>query len=81
MVTSKTMNVAEWYIGETEPGASAIPGLGLVDFDIYPHYDEQCLDEIKEKYKGHKLYLLKDGEEIIVDGDSITVIGEERIIS
>lgn len=81
MVASKMMSVADWYIGEAEVGASNVPGLGLVDFDIYPHYDEQYLDQIKEKYKGSKLYLLKDGEEIIVDGDSITVIGEERIIS
>lgn len=81
MVASKMMSVAEWYIGETEVGASNIPGLGLVDFDIYPHYDEQYLDQIKEKYKGKRLYLLKDGEGIIVDGDSVKVIGEERIIS
>lgn len=38
-------------------------------------------EKIKENYKGDKLYLLKNGEEIIVEDDKITVVGEERIIS
>lgn len=81
MVASKTLSVADWYIGETERGASDIPGLGLVDFDIYPHYEDELYEQIKEKYKGNKLYLLKNGEEIIVEDDKVIVIGEERIIT
>jgi hypothetical protein len=38
------------------------------------------LEEIKKNYKGNALYLLKNGEEIIVEDDKVTVIGEERII-
>lgn len=81
MVTGKTLDVCEWYIGEIESGASVIPGLGLVDFDIYPHYEDGLLQQIKNHYKGNKLYLLKNGEEIIVEDENVTVIGEERIIS
>jgi dipeptidase E len=81
MVASKTMQVAEWYIGETEPEAKFLPGLGLVDFDIYPHYRDESYKEIEKLYKGKKLYLLKDGEEIIVDDDQVTVVGEERVIT
>lgn len=81
MVASTSLKVAEWYIGETEIGAGNIPGLGLVDFEIYPHYDEKYLDEIKEKYQGKKLYLLKDGEEIIVEDNLVRVVGGKRIIS
>jgi len=81
MVASDSLNVTEWYIGEGEFGASVIPGLGLVDFEIYPHFQDELVDEIRAKYKGNKLYLLKNGEEIIVEGGKITVIGEERIIS
>jgi len=79
MITSKTLGVTDWYIGESEPGASLIPGLGLVDFEIYPHYEDNLYDEIKKRYKGDKLYLLKNGEAIIVEDDNIKVFGEERI--
>jgi hypothetical protein len=80
MITGPDLNVCEWYIGESERGAKYIPSLKLVDFDIYPHYDESLLSKIKENYKGKKLYLLKNGEEIIVEDGKIEVVGEERII-
>lgn len=81
MITGETLNVTEWYIGDNEHGASIIPGLGLVDFDIYPHYEESLYGEIKNNYKGKKLYLLKNGEEIVVDGNNVKVLGEERCIT
>lgn len=77
MIASKTLEVAGWE----EPGAEVIPGLGLVDFDLIPHYEDHMLDEFKKKYRGNKLYLLKDGEEILMENDKVTVQGEERIIS
>lgn len=83
MICSPTLDICEWYIGETEIGASAIPGLGLVDFDIYPHFEyaEDKLDEIKRRYKGNKMYFLKNGEEIIVEDRKVHVNGEERIFT
>ena len=32
---------------------------GLVDFEIYPHYEDHLYGQIKKLYKGKKLYLLK----------------------
>lgn len=81
MVTGPNLDVCEWYLGEAERGAKYLPALNLVDFDIYPHYEDALHDQIKKLYKGKKLYLLKDGEEIIVEDDKVTVIGEERIIT
>jgi len=81
MITAKNLNIVEWYIGETEQGAGIIPGLSLVDFDIYPHYEDNLLGQIKKIYKGNKLYLLKDGEEIIWEDGEVALSGEERIIS
>jgi peptidase E len=81
MISGQSMDICNWYIGETERGASYIPSLKLVDFDIYPHYEENLYDQIKENYKGNKLYLLKNGEEIIVEDDKVKVIGEERVIT
>ncbi len=87
MLFCNDSEMATWEFVDNERGASDIKTLGLVDFDIYPHYEEHLLPQIKERYKGKKLYLLKNGEEIIVEGDKsaggvkITVVGEERIIS
>jgi dipeptidase E len=80
MIASASQSVGEWYIGETEPGASLIPGLGLVDFEIYPHYENSLYAKIKKKFIGNKLFLLKNGEAIIVENKNIRVFGEEKII-
>ena len=53
----------------------------MVDFDFYPHYEEDLLERIKNNYKGNKIYLVKDGEEVIVENGSIKVMGEERVIT
>jgi peptidase E len=78
MICSPTLNCSEWFIGEPEPGAKLIPGLGLIDFEIYPHYDESLLPEIKKHWKKGKLALLKDGEVITKINNKITWLGEER---
>ena len=80
MVTAPTLDIAEWYIGEPEIGGSIIPGMGLVDFEIFPHYEESQLSEIKKNWKGKKLYLLKNGEVITVVDGKIEVLGEERVL-
>ncbi len=86
-VMSKTLDIAEWWRYEAdeppvpEIGASILPGLGLVDFDIYPHYTEKLHEYITQQYSGNKMYLVKDGESIEVNGNAIKINGEERIIS
>ncbi len=84
MVASQSLSVCEWYLGEVETGAGFIPGLSLVDFEIYPHFHDEQLTEIKElrakNQTGLSLYLLKDGEAVLVDGHKTEVFGEERKI-
>jgi dipeptidase E len=80
MACSKTQYASEWYLGEPEPGASLLPGLGLIDFEIYPHYEEQLLPQIKKLWKKGELYLLKDGEVITVVGDKVEVLGKKRVL-
>lgn len=80
IIASKTLDIVEWDISDNETGASIIPGLGWVDFDIWPHYEDSLYDEIKKRYKGKKIYLLKDGEAIIVENGRVEVKGETRII-
>ncbi|HKB88275.1 MAG TPA: Type 1 glutamine amidotransferase-like domain-containing protein [Patescibacteria group bacterium] len=81
MVAGQSLEIASWSFIDEERGSEYIKPLGLVDFDIYPHYEESLYEKIKKNYKGNKLYLLKNGEEIIVEDGKITVVGEERIIS
>jgi peptidase E len=78
MACSQTQSASDWYLREPEPGADLIPGLGLIDFEIYPHYDESLLPEIKKHWKKGKLALLKDGEVITKINNIITWLGEER---
>lgn len=81
MITAPTLGVADWFIGEDEPGASLIPGLGWVDFDFYPHYEETLYDQIRNKYSGKKMYLVRNGDVVLVEDNNVTVIGEERVIT
>lgn len=80
MIASPTQTVTEWYIGETEPGASLLPGLGLVDFEIYPHFSEELLPQIQAHFKGDKLYLLKDGDALIVENKVVKHVGTPRLL-
>jgi peptidase E len=81
MIMSKTLEVCEWYIGEPERGAKYLPGLGYIDFDFYPHYQDNLHEEIGKRYKGKKMYLLKNGEVILVEDKKVQVLGKERIIT
>lgn len=81
MICSKNLDIAEWGFDDKETGASLLPGLGWVDFDIWPHYEDSLYDEIKKRYKGEKLYLLKNGEAITFENGKIEVKGETRLIS
>jgi len=80
MVCSKTQFASELYIGEPERGASLLPGLGYIDFEIYPHFTDDLKPELERLWKKGKLYLIKDGEAIVKDKDKVTVLGKERII-
>ncbi len=81
MVAGQTLQISNWLSVDGERGSENIEPMKLVEFDIFPHYKDSYKSKIKGKYKGPKLYLLKDGEEIIVDDNKITVVGKERIIS
>lgn len=81
IIAGASLAITEWYPGDQELGGSIFPTLHLVDFDTYPHYEEHMLPIIKERYKGKKLYLLKNSEAIVMDKDEVKIIGEERIIT
>ncbi len=78
MICAATQNVGEWFIGEPEPGAQLIPGLNLIDFEIYPHYEDELLPQIEKLWTKGRLCLLKNGEAVTVEDDKVTILGEER---
>jgi len=80
MVAGKSLDISGWEFVDKERGSEGLTPMNLVDFDIFPHFEDGLLPSIKENYKGKKLYMLKDGEEIIVEDSKVTLIGEERII-
>ena len=80
MSCAKTLDVSEIYLDEKEHGAGVIPGFGLIDFDIYPHYEDDLLSEIKKIWKGGELYLMKNGEAITVVDGKVEVLGQKRIL-
>lgn len=80
MILGKNMEIVEWPMVDAEYGAGIIPGLGLLDFEIYPHFEEELKPEIEKNWNSGKLYLLKNGEAVTVVDDKVTVLGEERVI-
>lgn len=82
MVCAPTNHAAALNIDEPEPDVDLYPGLGLVDFEIYPHFIENQKAQIEANWQPGwgKLYLLKNGDAITRVGDQISVLGEEIII-
>lgn len=80
MVCSKTNYLSEMFPGEEERGSGLIPGLGFIDFEIFPHYKEIYLPLIKLKWRHGKLCLLKNGEVITIADGKMEILGKERFI-
>ena len=82
MACSKTQYASEYYIGEPEPGASLLPGFGWVDFEMYPHYEESILPQLRKLWKPKygEIYLIKDGEVITVVDGKVEILGKKRVL-
>jgi len=81
MICSKSLDASEWYVGEPEEGVSKIPGLGYIDFQIYPHFQESNLAEIKKKrHTDQEYWLLKDGQAVCICDDDVQVLGGDITI-
>ncbi|MBI3887767.1 Type 1 glutamine amidotransferase-like domain-containing protein [Candidatus Microgenomates bacterium] len=81
MVCSKTNFASEMFPGEEEKGGAIIPGLGFIDFEIWPHYKEEHMAMLKEKWCYGKLCLLKNGEAITITDGKMEILGEERFLN
>ena len=43
--------------------------------------NEAGFSRTKQLYTGNKLYLLKDGESVVVENGKVQVLGEQRVIT
>lgn len=80
MIAGPTLYVAESFPGEQEVGAHFIPGLNYVDFEIFPHFEDDWLPTVKKSWQKGKLCLLKNGEAITVVNGQVKILGKERFI-
>ena len=81
MICAKTNHLAETFPDEEEPGAALLPGLGYIDFEIFPHFEEKYLNLLEKNWDKGKLYLLKNGDVITLVNGKIEVLGETRIFN
>lgn len=85
MVLSEAQDAASFYIGEAEPEALEIGGLGLVDFEFYPMHDSRWTEDLVHKIQAKRnkklqYYLVRDGEAVSVDESGITLHGDVIVL-
>jgi len=70
--------------GDVEyPGLGDYSGLGLVDFAVLPHYTDSQVG-VLERFSvafGGDVYGVPDGGGIVVDGESVEVFGDCRVVT
>lgn len=82
MVMSEIQDASSWYIGEPEPAALDIPGLGYIDFQIYPHVKDENREDIINNCKEELTYcLMKDGSAVMINGDDMRLCGDIEVVS
>lgn len=82
MVTSKTSSACSWYVGEEDALMREWPceGIGLVSFEMYPHFKEELRPVIEKNWQKGDLYLLKDGDALIIEAEKIIEVGSPELL-
>lgn len=82
MVTAPTTSSCSWYIGEEDTVLREWPcaGMGLVPFEFYPHYRVEQRPQIEQHWQSGDLYLLKDGEALIVEDGQVRLVGTPELL-
>ena len=80
-VCSKVLDSSDWYSGEPEPGPAETPGLGLIDFQFYPHFLEENLEEILAvRHLDKEYWLLQDGHALAINDGAVRICGGQVIV-
>lgn len=84
MTMSKTTYFAQHFIGEPDPAVVGLKPLGLVDFEVYPHFEDIMLPSIKTMLPNNKkieAYALRATEAMIVTKGKLRQAGSPIRIS
>lgn len=82
MLLSETTYFAQHYIGESDPEVVSEKPLGIVDFEIYPHFEDVLLPSITKLLpKNIKGYALRASDAIIVTEGKLLKAGEPEFIN
>jgi len=81
IVVGKTIQTAGWIGDKNVGNLKNLKGLGLVPFDIVPHYTPELAEIIKKempdpKKRAKNLRILTDSQAILVQGKEIDEIGD-----
>lgn len=77
LVLSDIQDAESWFLDEPDPEALDIPGLGYIDFQIYPHITDENIAKVKQKCKPEfTYYLLRDGTAISINNGDIKLCGK-----
>ncbi|WP_226658081.1 Type 1 glutamine amidotransferase-like domain-containing protein [Guptibacillus hwajinpoensis] len=82
VLLGQSINLFHLFIGSAKKSSET---LKLVDFEFLPHYNrwnDAFKQEVKEysERKKKKIYCANDGDGLMVDGDSIRMIGNVQVI-
>lgn len=76
MIAGDKLDSAVWYPGGEDLGAQGLNGLGLVDFQIIPHYKDDYREQVEQNaITGETYYLLTDEQAIGVRDNDISFYG------
>lgn len=77
MVMSSSVYFATDYIGEPDLEIEGVEPLGVVGFEMYPHFENAMLASVKQLTKGiDEAYALGDNEALVVAGGKLYSIGK-----
>ncbi|MCF7755786.1 Type 1 glutamine amidotransferase-like domain-containing protein [Paenibacillus xylanexedens] len=86
ILTTPTIEIAGYgeEADENKVGLNDIKALGLVDFEIAPHWDgsEDTLNSLREYTRVNRtaVYVCQDGGGLVIDGESVELYGNVSLV-
>ena len=77
MIVSNTTNFVKDFMGEPDPDVEELKPLGLVDFEIYPHFENTMLLSVQKMVaEGEEAYAVHNDEALVISNGKLLEVGE-----